>query len=64
LSCWLEIHPNIDKTNLRDWALESEPIKNYQVRMCVYNTEGIPNMDVEGTSDVFIKSYIDHKKKF
>ena len=32
--------------------------------MCVYNTEGIPNMDVEGTSDVFIKSYIDHKKKF
>lgn len=31
--------------------------------MAVYDTENIPCEDIEGTSDVYIKSYIDNRPK-
>lgn len=66
VSMWLEIDEIQTKSSVamneqKVWNLEDEPIRDYQVRVAVYDTENIPMEDIEGTSDVFIKSYIDHK---
>jgi len=45
------------------WDVEPEPIKDYQLRLCVLDAEDIPMGDIEGTSDVYIKCYIDDKDK-
>ena len=64
--CWLEIEPQ-GKTSKgktqKEWEITPEPAKDYQVRLSVFSTEGVPCEDVEGTSDVFIKAYIDDNDK-
>lgn len=45
------------------WDISPEPILDYQIRLSVLDTENIPMMDYEGTSDVFMKVYIDDKDK-
>jgi hypothetical protein len=41
------------------WDISPQPVLDYQVRLSVLDTEYIPIKDIEGTSDVFIKAYID-----
>ena len=45
------------------WDISPEPLLDYEVRLSVMDTENVPCEDVEGTSDVFIKAYIDDKDK-
>jgi len=45
------------------WDISPQPVLNYQVRLSVLDTEYIPIKDIEGTSDVFIKAYIDDQDK-
>jgi hypothetical protein len=35
----------------------------YEFRLCVYDTKDVPAADAEGTSDVFIKCWVDDKEK-
>lgn len=64
ISMWLEIDQLTKSNNPRkEWALDTEPTRDYQVRVCVFDTKDIPTADVEGTSDVYIKGYIDHNSK-
>lgn len=61
---WLEIDELTKSAQAKkEWSLESEPIRDYQVRVCVFDTEDIPIEDVEGTSDVYIRTYIDQHDK-
>jgi len=62
---WVEIEPNnkANKKVHKAWDISPEPVKDYQVRLSVYSTQNVPCEDVEGTSDVFIKAYIDDKDK-
>jgi hypothetical protein len=62
---WLEIHQSVTSTkgNARTYDLQPEPIMDYELRVVVWDTRDVKNMDVEGTSDVFIKAYIDDKDK-
>ena len=47
----------------KKWNIDAEPVLDYEVRVAVMDTKNIPCEDVEGTSDVFIKAYIDDKDK-
>jgi len=43
------------------WDIAEEVGQEYQLRLSIYNTKNVPMMDAEGTSDVFIKAWIDEK---
>jgi hypothetical protein len=61
---WLEIDDVKSINGQRaDWKLDIEPIKDYQIRVCVFDTQGIPTLDIEGTSDVYIKANVGGKDK-
>ena len=46
------------------WDIQAEPELDYQIRVSVLDTKNVPLEDIEGTSDVFMKCYIDdHDKK-
>ena len=59
---WLEIEDQLFLEN-KIWNLQPEIEKDYEIRVCVYDTKNMINMDLEGTSDVYITSYIDEKEK-
>ena len=44
---------------MRKWDISPEPIQDYQLRLSVMEAKNIPTEDVEGTSDVFVKAWID-----
>lgn len=41
------------------WDIKPRPKKDYEVRVVVWDTKELKEMDIEGTSDVFIRSYFD-----
>jgi hypothetical protein len=45
------------------WDITPEPVMEYEVRLVVWDTLDVICADVEGTSDVFIKAFIDDKDK-
>ena len=59
ISCWVEINEqNVDKKTEKVWDVEPEPLRDYQLRLCVLSAENVPLADVEGTSDVYVKCYV------
>lgn len=62
---WVEIEQNnkANKQEQKAWDVSPEPIRDYEVRLCINSTLNVPCEDVEGTSDVFMKAYIDDKDK-
>lgn len=65
IQCWCEIEPDSKEARktMKDWDIAPEPVMDYQIRLCVMDTKDVPCEDIEGTSDVFIKCYIDDKDK-
>jgi len=64
VNCWVEIEESSKvKNKHKTWNITPEPVLDYQVRVCVMETRNIPLEDIEGTSDVFMKVYIDDKNK-
>jgi hypothetical protein len=46
------------------WDIQAEPELDYQIRVSILDAKNVPLEDIEGTSDVFMKCYIDdHDKK-
>lgn len=46
------------------WDIAPEPVKDYQIRLSVMDTKNVPtDMDFEGVSDVYIRSYVDDDDK-
>ena len=65
IKLWVEIHPTtVSAKGLeRKWDLTPQPLLEYEVRLVVYDTKDTLMMDAEGTSDVFVKAFIDDKDK-
>lgn len=51
------------KSSEKVWDITPAPILDYEVRLVVYDTLEVVPADVEGTSDVFIKAFIENKEK-
>lgn len=63
---WLEIwNAKSSSANIPPLDITPEPLGEFEIRLCIYETKDIQIMDVEGTSDVFVLAYIrdDEKKK-
>lgn len=61
VTCWLDIIDRKDKkgnTEAKVWNIEPEPIRNYQLRVSVYDCTEIEMADSEGTSDVFVRAWL------
>jgi hypothetical protein len=58
----LEIEPQNKQKKSKEqkvWDIAPEPVLDYEIRVCVMDTKNVPCEDYEGTSDVFMKVYID-----
>lgn len=59
IDLWVDIDPATKTSDCgKVWELDTEPTKPFEVRLSVYKCTGVPMEDAEGTSDVFIKTFI------
>jgi hypothetical protein len=65
IKLWVEI--NLTNTSTKSeskvWDITPLPSRDYEVRLVVWDTKDVICTDVEGTSDVFIKAYLDSSDK-
>ena len=60
---WCEIDQKDSKlANLDPIDISPEPKKDYEVRLIVWKTKDIEMMDFEGTSDVYVRSFLNPDK--
>lgn len=62
---WLEIHPTSISTKGTGKVYDThpQPEREYQVRVVVYDTDGIDveKCDVEGMADIYVRAFFDQK---
>jgi len=59
IKMWVEIDDADSKAaNLPPIDIAPEPVKDYEVRVVVWKTKEIECMDWEGTSDIFMRAYL------
>lgn len=61
LRYWVEIHPSVSLP--RPWDIRSKPPEPFELRLIIWRCEGVPNMDVEGVSDLYVVSSINDGAK-
>ena len=61
---WLEMFDEEYGIKLEPWNIEPEPKNKLEMRLIIYETEGMENMDIEDTSDIYVLAYLDGEKKF
>ena len=59
---WVEIH-DVDspEANLPPIDINPEPVLDFECRIVIWKTKDIEMMDVEGTSDVFVRCFFEDK---
>ena len=61
---WLEMFDEDEGNKMEPWNIEPEPKNNLEMRLIIYETEGMENLDIEDTSDIYVLAYLDSEKKF
>ena len=61
---WIEMFDKNQEKKLEPWNIEPEPKSSLQMRLIVYETEGMENLDIEDTSDIYVMAFVDAKNKF
>lgn len=46
-------------SQVRDFDISPKPAEDFEVRVIVFDTEELKMMDVEGTTDGFVKTFFD-----
>jgi len=59
---FLEMYPNKEMLDVVPFDIAPRPVKEYEVRLVVWDTKDVVAMDIEGTSDVFFKCFFDNKR--
>ena len=58
---WVEINNNKSfESPIID--IEPEPKKEFEVRLVIWEAKGIPEKDIEGTSDVYMRTFFNHNE--
>ena len=60
---WLEMFDQNEENRMEPWNIEPEPISTLQMRLIIYETDGMENLDIEDTSDIYVMAYLDAKNK-
>ncbi len=63
ISMWIEIFEKKDKFNMEPWQISNEEISQIEMRLIIYETENMKNLDIEETSDIYVNAFIDPKYK-
>ena len=63
MTMWLEIFVENDRTKIPIWDISPPPKKEMELRLIVWETRDIPNLDVEETSDIYVSAFVDDKHK-
>ena len=63
--CWLDIfeQERAEAPENKLFDIKPEQSLPYQLRLCVYDTKNVPNVDAEGVSDVFVVAWLDEKNQ-
>ena len=61
---WLEMFDQEEGNKMEPWNIIPEPKSNLEMRLIIYETEGMENLDIEDTSDIYVLAYLDNGKKF
>lgn len=61
LRYWVEIHPSVAVP--KPWDISAKPPEPFEVRLIIWRCEGVPNMDAEGVSDLYVVSSINDGAK-
>mmetsp|Transcript_30279 Transcript_30279/g.29598 ORF Transcript_30279/g.29598 Transcript_30279/m.29598 type:complete len:175 (-) Transcript_30279:121-645(-) len=56
---WLELNPTTKATEDKVYDILPRPVKDYEVRVVVWDTKDIVAMDWEGTSDLYVRAFFD-----
>lgn len=59
VSLWLEIFDKKDKKLQTKWNIERPPEKKIELRVIIWQTKSIPMLDDEGTSDIYVKTFLE-----
>jgi len=60
LKTWLTIHPLKSKeAESEAMDISAEPVEEFEMRLIIWKTQDIECMDFEGTSDIFVRAFID-----
>ena len=60
---WLEMFSQNEESKMEPWNIEPEPKSIMEMRLIIYETEGMENLDIEDTSDIYVMAFIDEKNK-
>ena len=60
---WLEMFSQNEENKMIPWNIEPEPKSIFEMRLIIYETEGMENLDIEDTSDIYVMAFIDEKNK-
>ena len=60
---WIEMFDQDEENRMEPWNIEPEPKSTLQMRFIIYETEGMENLDIEDTSDIYVMAFIDAKNK-
>ena len=60
---WLEMFSQNEENRMEPWNIEPEPKNIIEMRLIIYETEEIENLDIEDTSDIYVMAFIDEKNK-
>lgn len=55
---WMEILPKKEATVTPTWDISPRPPAEFQARLIVWKTEDVSNLDIEGTSDIYIRAWV------
>lgn len=61
--CWVEIVDPDEEDIFSKWDITPEESKDYEVRLSVFETANAPMLDAEGTSDVFVRAWMEGQMK-
>ena len=63
VTMWLEMFEKNEQELMDVWNISPQPESKLQCRLIVYETEGMENMDIEDTSDVYVTGFVNPKEK-
>ena len=63
ITMWLEMFDKNEEELFDVWNIKPQPETTLQCRLIVFETDGMENMDVEDTSDIYISAYLNPKEK-
>ena len=61
---WIEMfEQKTEDYKMEPWNINPEPISTLQMRLIIYETEDMENLDFEDVSDIYVMAFIDGKNK-